>query len=60
MKTVCQFKTLDPVTGEMVIQPVKSTAERIGQIADANIVAGSGERVPASTVDADGRRKFRV
>ena len=46
MKTVYRFKTLDITTGEMVIQPVKSTAERISRIPGAEIIKGSDEEVP--------------
>ena len=52
---VYRFKTFDLVTGEMVAQPIKSTAARIRGIASAEIIEGTGEEVPASAVDADGR-----
>jgi len=59
MAIVYGFRTLDTTTGEMVPQPVKSTAERIAGIPDAQIIDGTREDVPDTSVDAAGRFKTR-
>ena len=55
MVMVYQFRTFDINTGDMVRQPVKSTADRIATIPHAQIIEGTGEDVPDSAVDDEGR-----
>jgi hypothetical protein len=51
---VHSFKVYDGRSGEMVQQPVKSTAERIARIG-GYIVPGSAEWVPPWSIDTEGR-----
>jgi hypothetical protein len=52
--TVYHFKVWDPQRGENVIQPLKSTAERIKTIG-GEIILGTAEEVPFSALDTEGR-----
>jgi hypothetical protein len=59
MTIIFGFKTLDSSTGEMVMQPVKSTEKRIAGIPNAEIIEATREEVPDAFVDATGRFKTR-
>jgi hypothetical protein len=52
---VYRFRTFDINTGDMVTQPIKSTAARIATIPNAQIIEGTGEEVPDEAVDDEGR-----
>ena len=51
---VYSFKGYDTVKHHYILRPAKATFERICRIDDAVAVAGSGEELPPSMVDADG------
>lgn len=54
MVTVHHFKVWDVVEGKYVIQPRKSTIERITQIGGV-VVPDTGEDVATSALDIEGR-----
>ncbi len=55
MVTVHHFKVFDIKRGIFVIQPLKSTVERISQIPTAEIIPDTAEEVEPSALDSDGR-----
>ena len=54
---VYSFKGYDTAKHHYILRPAKATLERIRRIDDAVAVAGSGEELPPSMVDADGFRR---
>jgi hypothetical protein len=52
---VYSFKGYDNAKHRYILRPAKATLERIRRIDDAVAVAGSGEALPPSMVDSDGR-----
>ena len=58
MVKVYAFEIWDSAKGEMIIQPVKSTAGRIIRVG-GKIISGTAEEVDASCLDAEGRYDLR-
>ena len=54
MTTVYFFQLWDQFTGDFVIQPRKSPADRIKEYG-GTIIPGTAEEVPTSALDAHGR-----
>ena len=54
MVNVYSFKIWDNALGDYVVQPRKSTAERIGDVRGA-ILSNTREEVDSSALDAEGR-----
>jgi hypothetical protein len=54
MVTVYHFRVYDPANDATIVQPRKSTAERIERIR-GEIIPGTAEEVDPSTLDEDGR-----
>ena len=54
MVTVHRFKVWDIRTGDYVVQPLKSPAERIKQVG-GEIIPGTAEEVDPSALDGEGR-----
>lgn len=55
MVTVHHFKVFDFNRGNFIIQPLKSTVERINQIPTAEIIPDTAEEIQPSALDSEGR-----